>query len=428
MQTKRIGPYLIVSAALLNLLLWGIAAANYPPDRENFLRQVLGEIVGSTSMVLFACTLVLAARPRFLEPYFGGLDRMYVTHRDVSTFAFLLICTHPFFVPIQLFPPMPGGIIGIIMFLGLLVEVLLALGQRVPIIGTYTQFSYHRWRKVHRFVGIFFVLIFGHVILVDSVLQHLPYVFGYFTAFYLLGTGAYLYKEFIVGRVRKHFSYRVTDIIKLNGTTSQVTMSPQKNKMSFHAGQFLFVSFDSDAILGEPHPFTISSAPSADDLRLTIKASGDYTRHLQTGLKAGAGATLEGAYGRMNYKRGAREQIWIAGGIGVTPFASWVRDFGATLDREIDFFYGVRSRDEALFVDEFEAAAQKFPNFRFHLNLSGRDGSLTIDKILDAVGSTPSGRDVYICGPISMAYAFEEQFLKAGVPDAQIHYEEFNFR
>lgn len=427
MQKSSIGPYGIVGAALVNVLLWTVVWFTYAPDRENFTRQVLGEIVGSTTMVLFACTLVLAARPRFLEPYFGGLDRMYLTHRNVSTFAFLLLCTHFFFVPIHILPPKPGGFLGIIAFFGFLVEVLLALGNRVPIIGSYTQFSYLRWRKVHRFVGIFFILIFGHAIFVDSVMQHV-FVYYYFLAFYILGTGAYLYKEFIVGRVRKHYSYRVSDVLKLNGTTSQVTLAPAHTKMPFYAGQFLFVSFDSDGILREPHPFTVSSAPSMNDLRLTIKASGDYTRHLQHHLHAGANATVEGAYGRMIYELGARSQIWIAGGIGITPFASWVRDFGGVLHFDIDFFYAVRSREEALFWEEFETAAQKFPNFRPHLNLSSTDGSLTLEKVHAAVQGDFKKKEIYMCGPIGMVYAFSEKLRGAGVSARQIHYEEFNFR
>lgn len=428
MQKQNIGTAFIVGAAVVNVLLWSVVWFTYAPDRENFQRQLLGETVGSTTMVLFACALCLAARPRWLEPYLGGLDRMYITHKNTATFAFLLLCTHFFFVPIHILPPKPGGFLGIVAFFGFLVTVLLALGERVPIIGRYTQFSYRRWKKTHRFVGLFFILVFGHAIFVDSIMQHVGYVYGYFAAFYLLGVGAYVYKEFLAERLGKHFAYRVTDVLKLNGTTTQVTLTPQGNKMPHRAGQFLFVRFDSDKLLREPHPFTISSAPSANDLRLTIKAAGDFTRHLQTHLKAGAGATLEGAYGMMDYKHGARSQIWIAGGIGITPFLSWVRDFGDTLSYDIDFFYAVRSHEEMLFWEEFETAARKHPGFRAHRNVSSTDGSLGMEKIRAAVNGELREKEIYMCGPIRMVYAFEEQFLKAGVPEQRIHYEEFNFR
>ncbi len=130
----------------------------------------------------------------------------------------------------------------------------------------------------------------------------------------------------------------------------------------------------------------------------------------------------------MMYQLGARSQLWIAGGIGITPFASWLRDFGDTLNYEIDFFYPVRSREEALFWDEFETAAKKFPNFRAHLNLSSTDGSLTLEKILARIQGDVKQKEFYMCGPIGMVYAFGEKFRKAGVSARQIHYEEFNFR
>jgi predicted ferric reductase len=133
------------------------------------------------------------------------------------------------------------------------------------------------------------------------------------------------------------------------------------------AGQFLFVRFPSDKILNESHPFTISSAPKDEALRVTIKASGDFTRELFTRLKEGAEAVVDGAYGMFDYKTGGQKQIWVAGGIGVTPFLSFIRDMDGNLAHDVDFYYTVRHPDEALFVDEIQAAAQKNPRLKFHI-------------------------------------------------------------
>jgi len=91
-----------------------------------------------------------------------------------------------------------------------------------------------------------------------------------------------------------------------------------------------------------------------------------FTHDLHTGLQAGAHARIDGGYGMFDYKSGGSRQVWIAGGIGVTPFLSWVRDFGGSLDFEIDFFYTVRSPDEALFLDEFQAAARRYSSFHLY--------------------------------------------------------------
>ena len=127
-------------------------------------------------------------------------------------------------------------------------------------------------------------------------------------------------------------------------------------------------------------------------------------------------------------KPGGRQQIWIAGGIGVTPFLSWVRDFDANSEFEIDFFYTVRSEADALFWDEFAAAAQRHPWFRATLNVSSQGGSLTDEKIIATLKGSLADKHVYLCGPLPMTEAFKTQFTQKGVPAGYIHFEEFNFR
>jgi ferredoxin-NADP reductase len=53
---------------------------------------------------------------------------------------------------------------------------------------------------------------------------------------------------------------------------------------------------------------------------------------------------------------------------------------------------------------------------------------LTIEDIIRNAGGSISDRHVYMCGPLPMVQAFEGKFIEAGVPQAHIHYEEFNFR
>jgi predicted ferric reductase len=214
-----------------------------------------------------------------------------------------------------------------------------------------------------------------------------------------------------------------------NGSTTEVTMRTKAQPINHQrAGQFLFVRFPSDKILNESHPFTISSAPKDEALRVTIKASGDFTRELFTRLKEGAEAVVDGAYGMFDYKTGGQKQIWVAGGIGVTPFLSFIRDMDGNLAHDVDFYYTVRHPDEALFVDEIQAAAQKNPRLKFHIRYSTTQGSLSVEEILRDAHGYLIDHHIYICGPLPMIQAFEQKFLACGVPQRNIHYEEFNFR
>jgi predicted ferric reductase len=214
-----------------------------------------------------------------------------------------------------------------------------------------------------------------------------------------------------------------------NGSTTEVVLRAKRERMQKHrAGQFLFVHFPGQKTLNESHPFTISSGPGEDVLRLTIKACGDYTRHLFSHLQTGMDAVVEGAYGMFNYKTGGQKQIWVACGIGVTPFLSFIRDMQGGLVHDVDFYYTVRHPEEAVFTDEIKAAAKQNPRLKAHIRFSSTDGSLTVEEIVKNAGGSLREHHVYLCGPLPMVRALEGKFMEAGVPAGSIHYEEFNFR
>jgi predicted ferric reductase len=189
----------------------------------------------------------------------------------------------------------------------------------------------------------------------------------------------------------------------------------------------MFVYFDGDILLAEPHPFTISSAPKQENLHVSIKASGDWTGYLQTNLQPGTTAHVDGPYGMFNYKAGAARQVWVAGGIGITPFLSWMRDFDGPTPQQIDFFYTVNVPAEALYLDEIEKAAALNPNFHPHVSFSSQDGRLSTQKIVQTSGAV-AGKEIYMCGPFGMVMAFRDAFIADGASAENVHYEEFNFR
>src|SRR5687768_3914171 len=88
-MTRNLGNYAIIALVILNVIVWLV----FPPVNDgepNFLRRYAGEVIGSNNIVLMACSLFLSTRPKWAEKYFGGLDKMYQTHRHTGTAAFLL--------------------------------------------------------------------------------------------------------------------------------------------------------------------------------------------------------------------------------------------------------------------------------------------------------------------------------------------------
>lgn len=423
---RNLGNYAIITLVILNIVIWFV----FPPvndGRENFARAYAGEILGSTVIILMACSLFLSTRPKWAEPFFGGLDKMYITHRRTSTSAFLLLFVHLLTVPITTVNLRLGNYLAMIAFTGIVSIVLITLAPRIPFLNKLSGETYEGWKKLHRYIGIFFILGFIHALTING-LDALVAI-SWVQIFFIIGTVSYLYTEFFGRLFKKFLPYTVETVGHPNGATTEVTLRARKSSIQRQrAGQFLFVRFPGDKDLNESHPFTISSAPSEDVLRLTIKASGDFTRTLFRNLRTGAEAIVEGAYGMFDYKTGSPKQIWIAGGIGLTPFLAFVRDMDGNLSQDVDFYYTVRHRDEALFLDEIQEAARKNPRLKVHIRFSATDGSLNAKELFENAGGGVRAYDIYMCGPLSMVQAFTRKFKELGVPGERIHFEEFNFR
>lgn len=427
MKRSNLGNWFIVLLVILNIVVW-LVFAPVNDGRDNFLRHYAGETIGSNNIVLMAVSLFLSTRPKWAEKYFGGLDKMYMTHRHTGTAAFLLIFVHVLTVPITTTGWALGNYLGVVAFTGIVSIVLITLAPRIPFLNKLTGGDYEDWKKLKRFIGIFFILGFIHSLTLPNALEA-RIAITWTMIFFIIGTVSYLYTEIFSGFFKQFLPYKVEAVKHPNNSTTEVTLRARKEAIKKHrAGQFLFVRFPREKLLNESHPFTISSAPSEDVLRLTIKASGNFTRDLFSNLKEGTDAVIEGPYGMFDYKTGGQKQIWIGGGIGVTPFLSFIRDMDGNLSHDVDFYYNVRHPEEAIFQQEIEAVDVKNPRLKVYVRYSAKDGSLTIEDIVKNAGGNVKGHHIYLCGPLPMIQAFEKKFLDLGVPGDSIHFEEFNFR
>ena len=427
MKKSSIGNIVFIVLLVLTVVVWFV----FPPvndGRADFARTYAGEVMGSLVIVLMSFSLFLAARPKWAEPYFGGLDKMYATHRRTSTSAFLLLLVKVLVVPITLENWRLGNYLAFVSFFGIVAIVLPTLAPRIPFLNKLSGPSYESWKKLHRFIGIFFIVGYIHALTIDALSAFIA--INWVQVFFIIGTVSYLYTEIFGRFFKKQVPYTVEAVNHPNNGVTEVVLRAKKEPIAKQrAGQFLFVKFTGDGELNESHPFTISSAPHEDVLRLTIRACGDFTRRLFSSLKPGTAAVVDGAYGMFDYKRGGGKQIWVAGGIGVTPFLAFIRDLQTSeLDRDVDFYYTVRHREEAVFVEELQEAASRHPRLKMRIRFSSTEGSLTVAEIIQNAGGDVRGYDVYMCGPLGMVQAFEQAFRAAGVPADKVHFEEFNFR
>jgi len=424
----QVGGEVIVGLAITNVVLWVLLR---PPGVPGTM--YVGEILATTAIVLLSCSLVLATRAPLLERFFGGLDRMYLWHRWSAVAAVVLLLPHRVLVTSAPDPNLNelGSVLGQVTLIGL-VLLLWALAPRLSAVMRRLPTQVQRWFTLHRLTGLFIVAGLVHGALVDPVLRRSTILLGWYVAVAAVGTAAYVYRELFLRFFsrRWQYDYKVKAINRLDPRALEVVLAPTARPLPFVAGQFVFVHFGGSAEW-ERHPFSVSSAPQERDLRLSIEALGDYTQHLSDTLQPGAPAIVRIAFGLFDYRQGTREQVWIAGGIGITPFRSWIRAFPTEqqIEFDIDLYYTVRSEDEALFLDEIRTAATQHPSFRPHIIYSQRDGPLTMEHIVETSGGgTIIAKDVYMCGPSGMTESFQHALRKLGVPPIHIHFEHFTFR
>ena len=425
----RAGVAAVVGVALANIVLWLLARPDGQPAGRFF-----GELLGAEAVLLFSISLVLATLLPPIERAFGGLDRVAWWHRHAAVSGVLLLIPHVVLVGSAADPYATslGHALGDIALVGLLILALWALApslraSRWPgLIQRMARASYEHWLTPHRLTGLFVIVALVHGSIVDPVLHRSTLLRVVFIVVGAVGTVAYLYRELFARYFVPIYDYKVVDVQRLNKTTLTVILAPARRSLSFTAGQFVFLALGG-AGGWERHPFSVSSSSSDARVELTIKASGDYTRDLYDQLQPGVPAKLAGPFGGFDYRQGGHDQIWIAGGIGVTPFLSWIRSIDGQFDRAVDFYYSVAHVDDAVYLDEIRRVSDGQPSLRLHLVSADTDGMLTPDEVIRAVppGTSPW---VYMCGPPPMMKAFSTGLHRLGVRRSRIRWEQFGAR
>lgn len=435
-RTLLLGPawFAVVGPPLVVLLLWlvsGEVATGFS-SAQSTLRS-LALLAGLVSYATLTTNLVLSARIPAVERLFGALDRMYRFHRRLAYAVTLLLAAHLALMLasqvaggeslVALLLPDPGWRVfaGVLALTGLLALVAFSALARV---------RHETFLRVHRLFGVVFAAGALHAFRVPGVRDAVPGLTPFLLALTAVAAGAWIYRSALGRNLVPRGFWRVAALRPRGAGIAEVELErldPDDEPLAFTPGQHVFISVD-DAVVGrELHPFSITSAPGDADLRLAIKAVGDYTSALP-GVERGATVRVEGPYGgfwHAGHRR--RRQVWIAGGIGVTPFLSMARSLAwghDPPDLRIDLYYLTPSAAEAVFAEELAALAERYDGLRVITRYDDRDGLVTAEQISTTSGDL-RGAAFYLCGPRAMTDALTAQLVAAGVPRADIRYEEF---
>ena len=219
------------------------------------------------------------------------------------------------------------------------------------------------------------------------------------------------------------------EAVKAGADVTEVTCRLDDDWKGHRPGQFAFIAFDEDE---GAHPFTIASADRGDrTITFQIKALGDYTRGLDKRLALGQTVTVEGPYGQFDYRRCNRraQQIWIAGGIGITPFLAWLESLQKCPQDApaADLHYCTRDPGRDGFVPRLKALCATLPTVRLQIHGASRGEVLTADTLRASPRALPQA-EVWFCGPQGLADTVKDGLARVWGDSLSFHQEAFEMR
>ena len=407
---KQIKGILLIGVTIvITLLLWAFAA----PDQDILPLDRVRHLFAGLALNGFFMNFALSTRNQTLEKWFGGLDKMYRYHKvfAITSMGFLfihLIISDQLKVTDQINLQVITGGLGVFLFV-LLIAITLFF-KKLP---------YEKWHLSHKFmiipylVGLFHTYISSHIPLTQ------PSLLSYWTAFTaIIGILSAIYTIFFSKELKFKYKGTVTNISKLNSNVLEWEVTLKK-PFNFFKGQFAFVKVFQEGIESEPHPFTISGGTD-NAITFTTKISGDFTKQLYDSLTIGTKAAVEGPYGLMDFEKGKKKQLWVAGGIGVTPFIAYLREDHP--DKEIDFYYSFFGPEAGIYKDLISEYQKRNKLFTAHMIDTSTQPFLTFEGY-----SLSNDTDVFMCGPQKMINVYAKYF-KNNNKKARVSYEAFALR
>ena len=208
---------------------------------------------------------------------------------------------------------------------------------------------------------------------------------------------------------------------------------------TFKAGQHLDMTLlnpsetDSE---GNVRSFTIASAPHEETLMVATRMRDTAFKRVLRTMPLGTAVKIEGPSGDLILKEGVtRTAIFLAGGIGITPFRSIVHWAAKErLPNHIVLFYSNRRPEDAPFLAELQNLERENPKYKLIPSMTemeksqqpwnGETGPINQEMLGRHLKGAASGIH-YIAGPPAMVNGLRDMLKKAGVDDNDIRTEEF---
>ncbi|MDC0747550.1 ferredoxin reductase family protein [Polyangium mundeleinium] len=415
-------PVLVATTlAVTPALTWACSAGADALTWYGFAR-----FTGFAAAGLFAVSMLLMLRLTWLDRAFRGLGHVYQAHHALGVAGFLLLLVHPLALALGAFLVEPAAALrllwpnpsskvvfsGWLALLLFLVFFVVTVAQRIP---------FHRWRRLHRAMGLAYGAMGWHLVATyrGSVAG------GLALGLVALGVLGFAHRLLAQDPPSRGLRYRITSARRRGPKVVDLVLEPLDKKLRFEAGQFVYLAMRDSPdyqACAESHPYTLTGHPDDPRLHVSVKALGFCTRHIQE-VTVGTEAAVQGPFGGLFPPRTMnRPQVWIGGGIGVTPFLGRASIIAAD-GPSIDIVYCAAKEGAALYLEDLRTLTRDRPNICVHTIYEDTDGLPTVPAIESRVGSL-EGKELMLAGPPAMVDALRRALRARGVPAAHIHAEE----
>jgi predicted ferric reductase len=379
--------------------------------------------------------LLIARFKRVTAPY--GIDVILRYHRQIAMVAVAAIVLHPLIIVIdnpsrlKLLNPLGGNWASRFALLSLL---LLLVTVGLSVFRERIRLDYEAWRWTHIVLGVA-AIVFAQL---HASMAGLYINTAWKQAIWIVMAAAMVsfvvYLRLLKPAHQRAHPWRVAGTRDEHGDTTTLILEPVGHDgFTFQPGQFAWIKVSGSAFTVEEHPFSFSSsAEQRGSVEFGIKALGDFSAAMAD-VPAGTAAYVDGPHGAFSMDRyEAAGYVFLAGGVGITPFMSMLRTMADRKDpRPVTLIYADKTWDAVAFRDAIDELCDRIDLDVVYVleepseDWDGEEGMVTPELLDRRLPRDDFQRDYMICGPPPMMDAVHEALLQKGVPQDRIQLERF---
>ncbi len=426
-----IGVYLLITLLPLLVLLF-----YSPPEGRGFWNE-FSVALGFIGLAMMALQFALTARINCVEASYG-IDIILQFHRYTSIVAFGLIVIHPLILfvtepeTLQLLNILEApwrARFAVASTTALILLVVTSIWRK-PL-----KIPYESWRILHGILAIAIITSgLAHTIGVGYYLS-LFWKNALWDAIALFALWLLIYVRVVKPWFMTKKPYLVEEVIPQRGDVWTLALRARGHEgVNFEPGQFAWITLDISPFRLREHPFSMSSsALKSERLEFSIKALGDFTKHIKN-VRPGTKAYLDGPYGVFTTDRyqDSAGFILIAGGIGITPMMSMLVTAAERQDdRPFLLIYASKTWSDVTFREELNELKSQLDLTIVHVikepleDWQGETGYIDRELLEKYIPLRRGSRQYFICAAPVMMNAVETALHKLEVPVTNVHMEHF---